>query len=220
MPQAEGAVERALRSFAAAVAGEIAHELSNRLATMRETVGLLEDLARAGKGGAAGTARAHAALDDQVARALNVVRSLGALGSALGAAAPAFDAGAAVTELLALNERWARRRSLSLAGEVAAGLPRSAGDPALFLCLAHRLLTRSGESLQDGGGVVVRVGRAGDGIAVRLATTGSRRDGAAPSAEEERIDRELAGRLGGTLTLGGGGATTIGLIAAQEQGRP
>ncbi|HEY5997695.1 MAG TPA: hypothetical protein VI078_00140, partial [bacterium] len=105
MPGTEAAVERALRSFAAAALAEAAHELSNRLATMRETVGLLDDLARAGKAGAAGTARAHGALDDQVARALNVVRTLASLGGALGGADSSFDAAAAVGDLLALTER-------------------------------------------------------------------------------------------------------------------
>ena len=100
----------------------------------------MEDLARAGKAGAAGTARAHASLDDQVGRALNIVRTLSGLGGALGATGGGFDAGAAIGDLLGLTERWARQHSLRIEREIAAGLPRAGGDPALFLCLAHRLL--------------------------------------------------------------------------------
>ena len=80
MSPADDAVDRALRAAEAALIALAAHELSNRLATMRETVGLLDDLARAGKSGASGTARAHASLDEQVERALAVVRALQAQG--------------------------------------------------------------------------------------------------------------------------------------------
>ena len=212
MPHADDAVARAVRSFAAAMVGEIAHELNNRLATMRETVGLLEDLARAGKAGAGGTARAHASLDDQVGRALNIVRALGGIGTALGAGVGAFDAGALVGELLALTERWARRLSVHVERDIAGRLPLAAGDPAVFLCLVHRLLVRC-----DGGagrGVRVRVERDGDGVAVRLVPTGAHAAGAAaPAADEEQIDRELAAQLGGTLTLDGGGAAALRLAA-------
>jgi hypothetical protein len=214
MRRPDDAAERAVRSFAAAMIGEVAHELNNRLATMRETVGLLEDLARAGKAGAAGTARAHAALDDQVGRALNIVRTLGGLGGALGAAAVGFDAGSAIADLLGMTERWARRRSLGIEREVAPGLPPAAGDPAIFLCLAHRLLLRCVEGLQSGGSVVLRVVRDGNGLRVSLAPAGGR---AAPNtatdADEEGIDRELARRLGAELLLEGGGGATMKLAA-------
>jgi hypothetical protein len=217
MPPVDDAAERAVRSFAAAMTGEIAHELNNRLATMRETVGLLEDLARAGKAGVAGTARAHASLDDQVGRSLNIVRTLGGLGGALGAAAGDFAAGAAIGNLLALTERWARRRSLRLEHEIAPDLPAAAGDPAIFLCLAHRLLVRCGERLQPGGGIALRAVRDGAGIRVSLAPKGGQdKLSAATSADEEEIDRELARRLGGELLLDGGSALTLKLAALPE----
>jgi hypothetical protein len=216
MPLADDAVERAVRTFASAVIGELAHELNNRLATMRETVGLLEDLAHAGKAGAAGTARAHASLDDQVGRALNVVHTLGGLGGALGAPAAGFDAGATVGELLAVTERWARRLSLHVERKIAAGLPLAAGDPAIFLCLVHRLLTRCAGGGRAGSSLLVRVEGAGAGVTVRLVpTAGHEENAAAPAAGDGEIDRELAARLGGELTFGGGGAATLVLKAVR-----
>lgn len=215
MLPADDAVARAVRSFAAAMVGEIAHELNNRLATMRETVGLLEDLARADKAGVAGTARAHASLDDQVGRALNIVRTLGGLGGALGGAR-SFDVGAAVGDLLGLSERWARRQSLRLERGIAAGLPPAAGDPALFLCLTRRLLERCAATLQPGGTVLVRVDAADARIVVRLVPAGPRgNDPAAAAGTDDELDRELALRLGGGLVLEGGGALTIVLAAAR-----
>jgi hypothetical protein len=110
MPGADAAaVERALRAFVSEAAGLAAHELNNRLAVMRETVGLLEDLARAGKSGAAGTARAHASLDDQVGRALDVVRTISGIGRALVAPGTGFDAGAAKSPLLRCSCQRYRR---------------------------------------------------------------------------------------------------------------
>lgn len=216
MPPADTiAVERALRSFAAEMIGLAAHELNNRLAVMRETVGLMEDLARAGKAGAAGTARAHSSLDDQVGRALNIVRTLSGLGGAIGAAADGFDAGAAIGDLLGLSERWARQHSLRIEREVAAGVPRAGGDPALFLCLAHRLLVDCAASLRAGGGITLRIDRAGAGIRIELRPAGERAAGiAAPGADDDGINRELARRLGGELMFEGGGAATIRLAAA------
>jgi signal transduction histidine kinase len=205
-------VERAVRAFAAAAIAEAAHELNNRLATMRETVGLLEDLARAGKPAAGGTARAHASLDDQVGRALNTVRSLAGIGGALGAA-EGFDAGAAIEDLLALVARWARGRSLRLEREIAGGLPGAAGDPALFLCLAHRLLGRCAATRRPGGTILVRVERGGGGVAVRLLPAGGPEAGAA--AADDGIDHELARRLGAQLQFETGGAATIALAAAR-----
>lgn len=215
MTHADNAVERAVRSFAAAMAGEIAHELNNRLATMRETVGLLEDLAHVGKARAAGAPRAHAALDEQVGRALNTVRALGRLGAALGSAGRSFDAGAAVGELLAMTERWARGLSLRIEREIPDRLPPAAGDPAVFLCLVHRLLVRCAAS-GGGGGIRVRVEGSKDRIAVHVLPTGAHGEhAAAPAAGDEGVDRELALRLGGGLTLGGGGAATVRLTTVR-----
>ena len=221
MPPAEdAAVERAVRSFAAAMLGLAAHELNNRLAVMRETVGLMEDLARAGKSGAAGTARAHASLDDQVGRALNIVRTLSGLGGALGAGGGGFDAGAAIGDLLGLTERWARQQSLRIEREVAADLPRAGGDPALFLCLLHRLLTGSAETLQPGGSILLRVVRDGAAVRVSLHPAGKRAETAAvPGTDDDEINRELARRLGGALLFEGGGVSTIRLAATSLAGR-
>ena len=216
MQRADDAVESAVRTFAATMIGEVAHELNNRLATMRETVGLMEDLARAGKAGAGGTARAHASLDDQVGRALNIVRTLDGLGGALASAAGGFDVGAAIGDLLGLTGRWARRQSLSIERTIAPGLPAAVGDPAVFLCLVHRLLVKCAEKQRTGGGVLVHVEGAGAGIRLRLVPTGARDEGAAaPAADYEKIDRELAVRLGGELLLEGGGAATIIVATAR-----
>lgn len=215
-PADEAAVGRALRAFAAAAVGLAAHELNNRLAVMRETLGLLEDLAAAGKSGAEGTARAHASLDGQVGKTLNIVRAVSALGDALGDAGDAFDAAAALGDLHGLTERWARQRSLAIRLELEGGLLRVAGDPALFLCLAHRLLSRAGDALAPGGVVVLRAGRDGAGIRISVQPTGAPlQTVAAPAAEDERIDRELARRLGGEVLTEGGGATTIVLAASR-----
>lgn len=207
------AVDGAVRSFAATMIGLAAHELNNRLAVMRETVGLLEDLARAGRASASGTARAHAALDEQVGRALNIVRTLSGLGTALGPAGGAFDVGAAVEHLVGLCERWAHQRSIRIGFERAGGLPRAQGDPALFLCLAHRLLAAAGESLAPGGSVLVRAAGAGTGIVVSLQRAGERAGLPETGETDHAINRELAQRLGGELLLGGGDTPTIMLAA-------
>ena len=213
-PVDDDAVGRALRSFSAAMVGLAVHELNNRLAVMRETLGLVEDLARAGKAGVAGTARAHASLDDQVGRALNVVRTLSGLGSALGATGEGFDAGAAIGDLLGLTERWARQQSLRIEREVAAELPRASGDPALFLCLTHRLLVVCAASLRPGGSIVLRAGRDGTGIRLGLHPAGERADcDAETESGGDAINSELARRLGGELLFEGGGVSTIRLAA-------
>lgn len=213
MPPAEdAAVERALRTFAADLIGLAAHELNNRLAVMRETVGLMDDLTRAGKAGAAGTMRAHAALDEQIGRALNIVRTLSGLGGALGASSGGFDAGEAIGDLFGLTERWARQHSLRVEREVVDGLPRASGDPAHFLCLVHRLLVGCAANLRPGGTIVLRAARDGDGIRVRVHPAGEQISGVAtPGSDNDGINRELARRLGGTLLLEGGGVSTVSL---------
>ena len=211
-PVEDAAIERAVRSFAAAMLGLAAHELNNRLAVMRETVGLMEDLTRAGKAGAAGTARAHSSLDDQIGRALNIVRTLSGLGGTLGAAGGGFDAGAATGDLVGLTERWARQQSVRIEREFAANLPRAGGDPALFLCLVHRLLTGSAETLQPGGSILLRAVRDGAAVRVSLHLEGKRTETAGvPVTADEEINRELARRLGGELLFEGGGAPTFRL---------
>jgi len=212
LPADDAAVERALRSFAAAMIELAAHELNNRLAVMRETVGLMEDLAHAGQAGVAGTARAHSSLDDQIGRALNIVRTLSGLGGALGATRGGFDAGAAIGDLLGLSERWARQYSLRIEREVADDLPRASGDPGLFLCLTHRLLVACAANLRPGGSIVLRADRDGAGIRLGLHPAGELAAGAtAPGIDDDGINRELARRLGGELVFEGGGAPTIRL---------
>lgn len=212
MPSTDDKLERAVRSCASALVGLAAHELNNRLAVMGETLGLLGDLTRLGKAGAAATARAHGSLEDQVGRALNIVRALSGVGTAFGTAADGFDAGAAVDALLVLWERRAARSSLRLERDFADGLPRVAGEPASLLCLLDRLLGRYQQALASGGSVAVRLAREGGGIQVRLAASGA---AAAAAGEDEWIDGELARRLGGELRFEAGGAATIRLDAAR-----
>ena len=173
--------------------GLAVHELNNRLAVMRETVGLMEDLARAGKSGAAGTARAHSSLDDQVGRALNIVRTLSGLGGALGAVGGGFDAGAALGDLLGSSERWARQQSLRLEREIADELPRAAGDPALFLCLTHRLLVTCAANLRPGGSILLRANRDGAGIRLGLHPAGERLEVAATPGTADDGNQPRAG---------------------------
>lgn len=213
-PADDAAVEHALRAFAAASIGLAVHELNNRLAIMRETVGLMEDLARAGKAGVAGTARAHTSLDDQVGRALNIVRTLSGLGDALGATAGGFDLGEALGDLLGLTERWARHHEVRLERDIAGELPRAGGDPALFLCLTHRLLIACAANLRPGGSILLRAARDGAGLRLELRPAGERIEvPAATGIDDDAINRELARRLGAELLYEGGGAPTIGLAA-------
>lgn len=219
MPHADdAAVERAVRSFAAAMIGLAAHELNNRLAVMRETLGLLEDLAHAGKTGAAGTARAHSSLEDQVGRASNIVRTLSGLGGALASSEAGFDVGAATRDLLGLTERWARQHALRIDLEVADRLPTTGGDPGLFLCLAHRLLVGCAATLRSGGSIAVRVDRDGSGVRLGLRPAGERADGPSTAGtDDDGINRELARRLGAELVFEGGGAPTLRLAALLER---
>ena len=214
-PAEHAAVESALRAFAAGMIALAAHELNNRLAVMRETVGLMEDLARAGKSGVAGTARALSSLDDQVGRALNIVRTLGGLGGALGSAGRDFDAGATLGDFLGLTERWARQHSVRIEREVAGDLPRASGDPVHFLCLTHRLLVACAADLRPGGSIVLRLDREGAGLLLRVRPEGERAGAtAAPGVADDAINRELARRLGAGLLYEGGGAPTIKMAAA------
>lgn len=213
----EDAVPRALRASAATLIGLAAHELNNRFAVMRETVGLLEDLSSARKPAAGAAARAHGLLDDQVGRALNVVRSLSGLGDALRPARDGFDTGAVVGDLLVLVERWAQQRSLRLERAIEADLPRAAGDPALFLCLVHRLLAVCVELVPPGGNLRVQVGRSGERIWVKLLPGGThgKAAGAVPAPEDSSVDAELVRRLGGGLLFEGGGVSLLLLAAAR-----
>lgn len=215
MPGVDDAVERAARAAAGALAGQAAHELSNRLAVMRETLGLLDDLACAGKGDAAATARAHASLERQVAQALNAVRALAGLGGALQApAAAGVDAAALVETLLGLSERGAAQRSVRLESEFAAGLPRAAGEPAYFLCLADRLLRRQIEARGKGATVAVAIERCRGGLRVRVRGRGPRAGDAAPVGRGDcALERELARRLGAVLELEQDGGATLTLAA-------
>jgi hypothetical protein len=67
-----------------------------------------------------------------------------------------------------LTERWARQHSLRMEREVAGDLPRASGDPALFLCLTHRLLLGCAANLRPGGGIVLRAESGGGGIRIGL----------------------------------------------------
>lgn len=215
MQRVDDSVGRAVRSCAAGMIGEVAHDLNNRLATMRETVGLLEDLARVGKSGPARTARAQASLDEQVGRALNIVRTLGGIAGAL-ASPGGFDLVTMLGDLLALTERWAKRRSLRIERAIASDLPRAAGDPAVFLCLVHHLLERCADSRPAGGSLRVRADRAGEGIRVRLEPDGGPVAGMpAAGADRDDVTRGLALRLNGELTIEQGGGSTILLSAAR-----
>jgi hypothetical protein len=101
---------------------------------------------------------------------------------------------------------------LRIEREIAADLPRASGDPGLFLCLLHRLLTVSAETLQPGGSILLRAVRDGATARVSLHPTGKRAESAAvPGTDDDEINRELARRLGGALLFEGSGVSTVRL---------
>ncbi len=161
-------LEHAMRSQGMGrVAGGIAHDIKNPLNAMSLQIALLGDKLSS-SADASGTAASHLrALLDQIGRVNAIVRRF------VDVADPSAplgytDVGALVADLASLLAHEARRRSVELVVDAAAGAVRTSCDPGRVARLALGLVTRALAETPDGGRLAVRAEARGELAALEL----------------------------------------------------
>lgn len=186
--------------FVGEVLAVFVHETNNRLATLQETVGLLGDLMNApGAGKAAGLRESlsvAAGLEGQIALLAELVRNLDGFARRVKAPEGGVDLPAALDELLELTSRLARQKGIRVEKDFDGRLPAVPVEPAVFLLLCFRLLSRALEAAQGTVRLVVRRGGRESGVGVAVPGFA----GAAGLLDEGA--RGLARRLGGRIEEG------------------
>jgi len=186
-------------AYLGAVAASLSHEINNVLATVGELSGLIGDLAD----GAAPDARAALErfssigekIERHVDRGKGYVASLNRFAHSMDRPRTAFDAGESVAAVVAVCERFARLRKLTLRLERGAAGPELRGSPYDFEHLVFRAIAAGLAAVEGGGEVTVVLSPAHTGAVLEITADGQ------PVADAEQETRlALVERLG--LELG------------------
>lgn len=188
-----------LLGFAGSVLGVYVHEANNRLATLKESVGLLGDLLQAARSGRAEgvkeSLRLAADLEKQISSFAALNRHLEGFAEGLQSPSEGIELPRSLDGLLSLTARLARQKRIRIQTAAARSIPPLPLEPAAFLLLVHHLVTRGCELLAPQGTLRLRSLRERGMTTIEIGLEGY----AGPEPLADDRGRALARSLGAQL---------------------
>lgn len=206
-------------SFIGKVLASFSHELSNHLAVIKESAGLMADLvAMGGSSGRADTRQSIETLksiEHQVNRSSSLCRYLGRFAHRMDRPLSSFGVNETVEELIVLMSRSARQRRISLERDFDDRVPVLESDPLRLQFVIFILLEEIMERLERNGTIIIKTAGLNGAVSVTLVTRGalgsspdfpSDSDDAPVAACSFELLQETVGELGGELVSETGGS--------------
>jgi C4-dicarboxylate-specific signal transduction histidine kinase len=204
-------------SFIGKVLSAFSHELNNHLAVIKESAGLMGDIIAMGKTSARqGERRSLATLQSieaQVGKTSGLCKYLGRFAHRMDGPSSMFDINEIIEELIALMNRTARQRGVTLERDFDRSVPLLSSDPLCLQFVMFSLAEEMMDGLERKGCIVFRTACSSGAVTLEIIPRGER----LPSPGESAGDaHELLGdtvkELGGVLSLHGrDGAASITL---------
>lgn len=141
------------------LAGNLAHEINNPLAIIKNHLRLVQNALNAaeGAGMAVGVDRAHLqVINEEVDRIARLVHQMLNLHRPEEQALEPIDVNETLGELLARMSGELEERGIRIERELGAGLPRLLGSPDLIRQMLHNLLRNARDAMARGGTLMVR----------------------------------------------------------------
>ncbi len=187
------------------------HEINNQLSVLKESIGLIGDLVELKKTSRKdlenmmtiiGSAR------NQISRTAYLCNNLNSFGHGMGTAPSNFDLNKSVEELLALSNRIAVQKRITLEKDLQPGMPQVQGNPLKIQFLIFYLIEKNLLRLEPNGSILFRTSLSGNQVEISVIPQGKFTD----SAEKEGCAcdtlQAIANYSGATLS----GQTTDGTL--------
>ncbi len=190
--------------FHGRIVTDATHEIQNHFAVIKEYSGLIGDLLQAKRGDAATIDRCTQItrdINERANRAAVLVDKLNHFGHRGDAAVCTFRLDAVVEELVALMQRAASQRRVSMEASHGRKAPEITSNASLLQYLLHSIAAPLLDAMEEGGRITITASRGKAGAAqVEIETKGAAHEAAEPAPwAGELIDACLA-ELDGSLT--------------------
>ncbi len=212
-------------AFIGKVVASFTHELKNHLAIVKESAGLQQDLITFGGAKAKIDPRELLkflkSVDDEVQRTLTFVSFLNRYAHRMDTEVSVFSVNEALDELIALTERLARQRRITVQKDFEETLPALRSSPSRLQLVIFGLFERMYRTLEQRGQVVMKTRLAQEGVTVSLIPQGATVEPESDAAWlcTEEFAASVVGDLGGTITKEeSAGAVIISLPLSGELG--
>ncbi|HDZ61826.1 MAG TPA: hypothetical protein ENH40_01615 [Nitrospirae bacterium] len=182
------------------------HSIRNRLATIRETAGLMGDLLRQEDQWSEDDQKKFTGILSTIENHVNILARkneyLDRFAQRMGKTFTTLDLREVVEEVVSFSSRFAHLRRVSLTLDAAKTLPSIYSDPLLIYFIVSIMIDDLLERVERGGKVIVRVEQINNEMLIEAQGCGTL-DTAAPSTEERNkywlTGQQVVNNLGGRL---------------------
>jgi nitrogen-specific signal transduction histidine kinase len=172
--------ERELRLMQLRFIGKIlagfTHESKNYLAIIKESAGLIEDMIKLGKSGDEASGQfleiIHS-IEEQIEKSAGLFKYLNRFSHRMDNQLSAFNCNEALEELLALVNRFANQKKITLVKDFRQDLPQIYGNPSMMQFLVFGYLEENLKSLDINSRIIIKTGAANGSITIKIIPEGN-----------------------------------------------
>lgn len=190
------------------------HEIKNHLAIIKESAGLIGDLIKFGKKGKDESAQyleIIGSVEDQMERTVELFNYLNRFAHRMDMQTAVFNVNDSLEELVALVNRFAHQRKITLEKEFQRDLPPIKNDPPLFQFLVFCLIENTLMALDKNSKIVLKTSVSADRILVSIVPKGNFIESQQGPCSRE-IQDDVIKQLGGSIERDSEG-TVIALVS-------
>jgi nitrogen-specific signal transduction histidine kinase len=189
-------------NFIGRILAGFTHEIKNYIAIVKESVGLMGDMIKAGKWGK-NESRQYleiiGSIEDQIERSLDLFRYLNRFAHKMDTPRVSFSVNEGMEELLALMNRFANQKKIRLEANFEKGLPSVVSDPAMLQFLVFCFVREKLDRLDANGRITVRTVRADGSVRIAIVVDGGLHMAETESLCSPEIREHVIKRLGGNV---------------------
>lgn len=192
-------------SFIGKTLSVFTHEVKNHLAILKESIGLIGDLAEMGKISSkeeiSESLKVIQSIENQIGKTAWFCTQLNRFGHRMDRPLSNFDVNEAMEELTELLSRLAAQKRIALRKNFGTDLPPLYSNPAQLQFLIFCLIEKNLQRIDGGGAIILKTTHTGDSITIDIIPEGN----IIESKEEEVICNDdicelIIGRLGGDIS--------------------
>lgn len=184
--------------FIGKILANFSHEIRNYLAIIRESAGLMCDLIELGKSQEKNqyTESLHS-INTQVERSLSLLRYFTRFAHGMDTRLTTFNINEALEDLLALMDRLAKQRRVSLEKNFGADIPAVYSDPTGVLLVIFCLIDENLKRLDRDSRITIETSFFGDRLRINVVAEGNVLSAEEKGTCSDEMLRYLIGELGG-----------------------
>jgi len=189
-------------NFIGRILAGFTHEINNYIAIIKESVGLMGDMIKAGKSGK-NESRQYleiiASIEEQIERSLDLFRYLNRFAHKMDMPRVSFNVNESMEELLALMNRFANQRKIRLETDFQKDLPSIQSDPAMLQFLVFCFVREKLDRLDKNSRITVKTARRDNSVTIAMIPQGNRVEAETERLYSPEIHEHVIRLLGGEI---------------------